>query len=55
MYHEPQTWGLMGIEKIYIIYFMHIDFIQFSSFDRWIKLNFDSEWALSSKTLSYTR
>jgi len=44
----------MAVEKIYIIYFMHIDLIQFSLFDRWMKLNFDSEWALSSKTLFYT-
>jgi len=31
----------MAIEKMYIIYFMHIDFIQFSSFNHWIKLNFN--------------
>ncbi len=42
MCHEPQTWGLMAIKKMYVIYFMHIDFIQFSSSNHWIKLNFDS-------------
>jgi hypothetical protein len=48
--YEPQTWGL--VEKMYIIYFMHIDFIQSSSFNHWIKLNFDSKWTLNSKILS---
>jgi len=28
MCHEPQTWSPMAFEKMYIIYFMHIDFIQ---------------------------
>jgi hypothetical protein len=41
MCHESQTWGLMAIEKMYVIYFMHIDFIQFFSSNYWIKLNFD--------------
>jgi hypothetical protein len=28
MCHEPQTWNFMAFEKMYIIYFMHIDFIK---------------------------
>jgi hypothetical protein len=43
----------MAIENMYIIYFMHIDFIQLSSSNHWIKLNFDSKWTLSFKMLSY--
>jgi hypothetical protein len=31
--YEPQTWDPMAVEKMYIIYFMHIDFIQSSSFN----------------------
>jgi len=42
----------MAIKKMYIIYFMHIDFIQSSLFNHLIKLNFDSKWTLSSKMLS---
>jgi hypothetical protein len=38
MCHEPQTRGPMAIEKMYVIYFMHIDFIQMSSFNYWIIL-----------------
>jgi hypothetical protein len=33
----------MAIEKMYVIYFTHIDFIQSFSFNHWIKLNFDSK------------
>jgi hypothetical protein len=54
MCHKPQTWGPMAIEKMYIIYFMHNDFIQLFSSNHWIKLNFDSKWTLSSKILSCT-
>jgi hypothetical protein len=43
MCHESQTWSLMVIEKMYIIYFMHIDFIQSSSSNHWIKFNFESQ------------
>ncbi len=50
--YESQTGGPMAIEKMYIIYIMHIDFIQSSSSNHWIKLNFDSKWLLSSKILS---
>jgi hypothetical protein len=38
MCHESQTWSLMAIEKMYVIYFMHIEFIQSSSYNHWIKL-----------------
>jgi len=44
----------MAIEKMYVTYFMHIDFIQISSFNHWIEFNFDSKWALSSKMFSCT-
>jgi hypothetical protein len=54
MFYKPQTWCLMAIEKMYVIYFMYIDFIQLSSSNHWIKLNFDSKWTLSSKMLSCT-
>jgi hypothetical protein len=54
MCHESQTWGLMVVENMYVIYFMHIDFIQIFSFNHWIKFNFDSKWNLSSKILSCT-
>jgi hypothetical protein len=27
MCHEPQTWGPMNVEKMYVIYFMHIGFL----------------------------
>jgi hypothetical protein len=33
----------MVIEKMYVIYFMHIDFIQSFSSNHWIKLNFESQ------------
>jgi hypothetical protein len=36
MCHEPQTWGPMATEKKFIIYCMHIDFIQLSSSNHWI-------------------
>ncbi len=41
MFHEPQTWGLMAMEncKLHILY--NINFIQFSSYNHWIKINFD--------------
>jgi hypothetical protein len=42
MFYEPQTWGPMAIENMYVIYFKHIDFIQFSSSNYWIKFNFVS-------------
>ncbi len=54
MCHESQTWGLVAIEKMYIIYFMHIDLIQSSSSNHWTKFNFDSKWALNYKILSCT-
>jgi hypothetical protein len=54
MCHEPQTWSPMVIEKMYFVYFMHIDLIQISSSNHWIKLNYDSKWTLSSKILSCT-
>jgi hypothetical protein len=38
MCHEPQTWGMMVIEKIYVIYFMDIDFILSFSSNNWIEL-----------------
>jgi len=47
MCYELQTWSPMAIEKMYVIYFMHIDFIQSSSSNHWIKLNFDSKWTSS--------
>jgi phosphatidylserine synthase len=53
MCHEPQTWGHVVVEKMYITYFMHIDFIQSFSYNHWIKLNFDSKWALSFKMLPH--
>jgi hypothetical protein len=53
MFHEPQTWGPMAIEKLEVIYYMYINFIQFSSTNRWIKINFDSKWTLGSKMLSW--
>jgi hypothetical protein len=31
----------MAIKEMYIIYFMHVDFIQSSSSNHLIKLNFD--------------
>jgi hypothetical protein len=49
MFHEPQTWSLI---VLLIIYCMYIDFIQSSSFNCWIEINFDSKWTLSSKMLS---
>jgi hypothetical protein len=52
MFHEPQTWGHMVVEKLYVIYCMYIDFFQSSSSNCWIKINFDSKWTLSSKMLS---
>jgi len=42
MFHESQKWGLMTIQKV--IYFIYIDFIQYSSSNRWIKITFDSKW-----------
>jgi hypothetical protein len=49
MFHEPQTWGLMAIKnyKLHILY--NINFIQFSSSNYWIKINFDSKCTLSFK------
>ncbi len=32
----------MVVEKLYIIYFVYIDFIQSSLSNHWIKINFDS-------------
>jgi hypothetical protein len=31
----------MAVEKMYVIYFMHIDFIQVFLSNYWMKLNFD--------------
>jgi hypothetical protein len=42
MFHESQRWGLMAIKKI--IYFIYIDFIQYFSYNRWIKITFESKW-----------
>jgi len=53
MCYEPQAWGPMAVEKMYIIYFMHF-FIQSSSSNHWNKFNFDSKWTLNSKMLSCT-
>jgi hypothetical protein len=39
MNHKHEA--LWVIEKMYIIYFMHIDFIQSSSFNNWIKLSLE--------------
>jgi hypothetical protein len=39
---------------MYVIYFMHIDFIQSSSSNHWMKFKFDSEWTLNYKILSCT-
>jgi hypothetical protein len=33
------------------LYYVYIDFIQSSSSNHWIKINFDSKWILSSKML----
>jgi len=52
MFHESQTWGLMAIENLKIIYYMYINFIQSFSSNYWIKINFDLKWTLSSKMLS---
>jgi hypothetical protein len=41
MCYESQTWRPMAIGKMYVIYFMHIDFFQFFSSNHWIKFNFD--------------
>jgi hypothetical protein len=52
MFCEPQIWSPMDVEKLWIINCMYINFIQFSSSNRWVKINFDSKWTLSSKMLS---
>jgi len=31
----------MVVEKLYVMYSMYIDFIQSSSSNRWIEMNFD--------------
>jgi hypothetical protein len=50
----PQTWSPMVVKKMYVAYFMHIDFIQSSSSNHWMGFNFYSKWTLSSKMLSCT-
>jgi hypothetical protein len=49
MFHESQTWILMVVEKLFVINLVYIDFIQSSSFNCWIKINFDSKWTLNPK------
>ncbi len=34
----------MAIEKMYVTYFMHIDFIQISSFNHWIEFKMSFEF-----------
>jgi len=48
VFNRSQTWSLMVIINIYIIYSIYTDFIQSSSSNGWIKINFDSNWTLSS-------
>jgi hypothetical protein len=43
MFYEPRTRVPMVVEKLWIIYCMYINFIQSSSFNCWIKFNFDSK------------
>jgi len=38
---------------MYVIYFMHIDFIQFSSYNHWIKLNFDSKMSFEFQNVVF--
>jgi hypothetical protein len=54
MSYEPQTWSPMGGKKLHIIYVVYIDFIQSSSSNRWIEINLDLKWNLSSKMLLFT-
>jgi hypothetical protein len=54
MSYEPQTWGPMVNKKLHIIYVVYIDFIQSSSFNYWIVINFDLMWNLISKMLLCT-
>jgi hypothetical protein len=54
IFYEPQTWSPMADKKLHITYVVYIDFIQSSSYNRWIKINLDSEWKLSSKMLLCT-
>ncbi len=51
---EPQTWSLMADKKLHIIYVVYIDFIQSFSSNRWIIINLDLKWILSSKMLLCT-
>jgi hypothetical protein len=51
MSYEPQTWSPMADKKLHIIYVVYIDFIQSFSSNRWIKINLDLKWNLSSKML----
>jgi hypothetical protein len=34
MFHGPQTWSPMAIKKMQNIYYVYIDFIQYSSLDQ---------------------
>ncbi len=52
MFHEPQTWDPMTVLKMKVVYYVYIDFIQSSSSNYWIKIDFDSKWTLNSKKLS---
>jgi hypothetical protein len=54
MSYESQTWGPMANKKLYIIYVVYIDFIQSSSSNRWMEINFDLKWNLNSKMLLCT-
>ncbi len=38
---------------MYVIHFMHIDFIYSSSSDHWIKLNFNSKWTLNKNVVMH--
>ncbi len=54
MSYEPQTWDPMANKKLHIIYVVYIDFIQSSSFNYWIEINFGLKWNLNSKMLLCT-
>jgi hypothetical protein len=44
----------MADEKLHIIYVVYIDFIQSSSFNYWIVIDFDLKWNLNSRMLLCT-
>ncbi len=54
MSYQPQTWNPMVDKKSHIIHVVYIDFIQSSSSNYWIEINFDLIWNLSSKMLLCT-